>query len=56
MKMSDQLKRSGSLLDATSAIGNWRALAPDGTKGVGRLSVSPVNSVRALVDRIKGSA
>lgn len=27
MKMSDQLKRSGSLLDATSAIGNWRALA-----------------------------
>lgn len=26
MKMSDQLKRSGSLLDATSAIGNWRAL------------------------------
>lgn len=27
MKMSDQLKRSGSLLDATSAIGNWRSLA-----------------------------
>ena len=27
MKMSEQLKSSGSLLDATSAISNWRALA-----------------------------
>lgn len=27
MRMSEQLERSGSLLEATTAIGNWRALA-----------------------------
>ena len=43
-------------LKEAEKLGFRRALAPDGTKGVGRLSVSPVNSVRALVDRIKGSA
>ena len=42
-------------LKEAEKLGFKRALAPDGTKGVGKLSVSPVNSVRALVDRIKGS-
>ena len=43
-------------LKEAEKLGFTRALAPPGTKGLGRLSVAPVATVRDLVDRIKGRA
>ncbi len=43
-------------LKEAEKLGFTRALAPDGTKGVGRLRVAPVASVGALVDRIRSNA
>ncbi|MCG2841720.1 DNA repair protein RadA [Sandaracinobacter sp. RS1-74] len=43
-------------LKEAEKLGFTSALAPPGTKGVGKLSVSPVASVRALVDRLKARA
>ena len=43
-------------LKEAEKLGFTMALAADGTKGLGRLDVAPVKSVRALVDRIRGSA
>ncbi|MFN3370155.1 MAG: DNA repair protein RadA [Sphingomonadaceae bacterium] len=43
-------------LKEAEKLGFTRALAPAGTKGVGRLQVAPVASVGALVDRIRSNA
>ncbi len=43
-------------LKEAEKLGFGRALAPPGTKGVGRLHVTPVPSVAALVDRLKSKA
>jgi DNA repair protein RadA/Sms len=43
-------------LKEAEKLGFTRALAPPGTRGLGRLSVAPVATVRDLVDRIKGKA
>jgi DNA repair protein RadA/Sms len=43
-------------LKEAEKLGFAGALAPSGTKGVGRLHVTPVATVAALVDRLKGRA
>jgi DNA repair protein RadA/Sms len=43
-------------LKEAEKLGFVGALAPSGTKGVGRLHVTPVATVAALVDRLKGRA
>ncbi len=45
---------AGLRLKEAEKLGFTSALAPPGTKGVGRLHVSPVATVGALVDRLKG--
>ena len=44
---------AGLRLKEAEKLGFTAALAPPGTKGVGRLQVSPVATVGALVDRLK---
>ena len=43
-------------LKEAEKLGFDHALAPDGTRGLGKLAVTPVKTVRALVDRIRANA